>query len=467
VNDKEFDLLVIGSGPGGYVAAIRAAQLGMNVGLVEKDKLGGVCLNYGCIPTKALLKSAEVAQTLHKAADFGLSAENVAHDFEKIIERSRTVAGQVSKGIEFLMKKNKIVVINGRAECVAPGEAAVFDGDGNRTGTCKSPHIILCTGGRAREIPGTPFDGELVISSKEAMTLGMRPRSMVIIGAGAIGMEFAYFYRSLGTEVTIVEMLPNLLPIEDEEVCKVLERSFRKMKVKFFTGARVTGINRSGDEALVELVDKKGSEKTLDAEKVLVAIGVRGNVENLGLDSLGVEHEKSFIKVDKSYRTSVEGLYAIGDVIGPPLLAHVASHEGLVCVERIAGEEVADIDYDSIPGCTYCQPQVASIGLSEAQAKERFGEVKVGRFQFRGLGKAVASGNIDGLVKLVFDAKDEKLAGAHIVGHDATELLGELILAKAAGCTRSLISHTMHAHPTFSEAVMEAALDAGGEAIHV
>jgi dihydrolipoamide dehydrogenase len=466
-NVQEYDLAVLGSGPGGYVAAIRAAQLGLKPALVEKAELGGVCLNWGCIPTKALLKSAEVVETIHHAQDYGVTVGEVKPDFSKIIQRSRTVADRVSKGVAYLMKKNKIAVVKGRAELAGPDEARVLDPDGNETGRIKAPHILICTGGRPRAIPGVPFDGDRIISSKEAMSLDRLPRSMVIIGGGAIGVEFAYFYRALGTEVTLVEMLPHLLPIEDEEVSKVLERSFKKMKIGVFTGCRVTAVKPSEKEVCVTLTDKKGEERSLEADKVLVAIGVQGNVENLGLERLGVEHEKSFIKVDEAYQTSVKGIHAIGDVIGPPLLAHVASHEGMVFVERLAGKEAPAVDYHAIPGCTYCQPQVASIGFTEKEAKERFDKVRVGRFQFRGLGKAVAGGHLDGLVKLVFHAKSGEILGAHLVGHDVTELLGELILAKSAGINRATIGETMHAHPTLTEAIMEAAREATGEAIHL
>lgn len=464
---KEFDLVVIGSGPGGYVAGIRAAQMGMKVAVAEKESLGGVCLNWGCIPTKALLKSAEVMEALSKGEEYGVLAEAVRPDFKKIIKRSRSVAGRMSQGVAYLMKSNKITVLKGRAELTGPHEATLFDGEGNEKDKLSAPHILLCTGGRPRQIPGVSFDGSRIISSKEAMSLDARPESMIIIGGGAIGVEFAYFYKALGTEVTVVEMLPHLLPIEDEEICRILERSFKKMKIKVMTGARVTSVDPSGEEVKVSLIDAKGRDVAMGAEKVLVAIGIQGNVENLGLDRLGIAHEKSFIQVDSSYRTSAKGVYAFGDVIGPPLLAHVASHEGMICVERIAGKEVPDLDYDAIPGCTYCQPQVASIGPSEALAKEKYEKVRVGRFPFRGLGKAQAIGHPDGLVKLIFDDKGGKLLGAHLVGHDATELLGELILARCVGATRSDLGDTMHAHPTLTEGIMEAAREAAGEAIHL
>jgi dihydrolipoamide dehydrogenase len=462
---KEFDLVIIGSGPGGYVSAIRAAQLGMKAALVEKSELGGICLNWGCIPTKALLKSAEVVETFHHAGDYGVSVDKVEPDFGKIIARSRGIADRVSKGVSFLMKKNKIPVIRGRARLTGPGEALVLDPDGNETDRIKAPNILLCTGSRPRAIPGVPFDGARVISSREAMSLKHRPDSLVIIGGGAIGVEFAYFYQALGTKVTVVEMLPSLLPIEDVEISAVVERAFKKMKMGVLTGARVTSVKPGGDGVEVALTDKKGREKILTADKVLVAIGVQGNVEDLGLEEAGVEHEHSFIRVDASYKTSAPGIFAIGDVIGPPLLAHVASHEGILSVERMAGKKVHDVDYDAIPGCTYCQPQVASIGFTEARAIVKYGKVRVGRFNFRGLGRAVASGHLDGMAKLIFDPKEGKLVGGHLVGHDATELLGELILARFAGYTYKAMGETMHAHPSLTEAIMEAALDAGGRAI--
>jgi dihydrolipoamide dehydrogenase len=439
----------------------------MKSAVVEREALGGVCLNWGCIPTKALLRSAEVVETLHHAGDYGVTVETVRPDFKKIIQRSRDTAKRVSLGVSYLMKKNKIAVVKGRAEFSGRGELAIHDLEENETERLKAPHVIVATGGRARELPFAPFDGHRIFGYKRAMTLANQPASMIIIGGGAIGVEFGYFYRTLGTEVTLVEMLPHLLPIEDEEICQVVERSFKKSKTGVYTGARVTSVDCTDEGVRVRLVDKKGKEQALSAETLLVAVGVRGNIENLGLERIGVETDGPFITVDESYRTSVEGVYAIGDVCGPPLLAHAASHEGIVCVERLAGKAVAAVDYDSVPGCTYCQPQVASIGLTEARAREKIEKVRVGRFQFRGLGKAVASGHLDGLVKLIFDGKDDRLLGAHLVGHDATELLGELILAKNAGVPRAVIGEAMHAHPTLSEAVMEAAREAAGEALHV
>jgi len=464
---KNFDLLIIGSGPGGYVGAIRAAQLGLEAAVVERAELGGVCLNWGCIPTKALLKSAEVVEMFERGREFGVAPAGFDVDFPAIIKRSRDVAKRVSMGVGYLLKKNKIPVIKGSARFLSPHDVGVFDEQGGETARITAKRIIVSTGGRARSIPGVDIDGEKVIDYHGAMTLKERPEAMIVIGAGAIGMEFAYFYNALGTKVTVVEMLDNVLPIEDPEVSKTVLRSFKKKGIKVLCGHSVSAVSPTAGGVDVSVKDKKGEEKVFSGDVALMAIGVRGNTENLGLEEIGVECERSFIKVGAGYRTSVEGVYAIGDVIGPPLLAHVASHEGILCVNGIAGLETEPMNYDAIPGCTFCHPQVGSIGLSEDEARKRGLKIKVGKFPFMGVGKAVAAGERDGFVKLVFDAGSGKLLGGHIVGPEAAELLGELEVAMAAGLTSKDIGHAIHSHPTLHEAVMEAALDADGAAIHV
>ncbi|RMH64390.1 MAG: dihydrolipoyl dehydrogenase [Calditrichaeota bacterium] len=462
---SSYDVIVLGSGPGGYVAAIRAAQLKLKTALVERDKLGGICLNWGCIPTKALLKSAEVLEEFQHAQSFGIKAGKATADFEAIIKRSRTVADTNSKGVEFLMKKNKIDVIYGNGAFKDAHTLTVTDKDGKTT-DINAKHIIIATGGRPRSIPGVEIDREIVITSREAMSLAKQPKSLVIMGAGAIGVEFAYFYNSIGTEVTIVEMMDRLLPVEDAEISKTLEKSFKKAGIKVHTSTRVEKVKTLKNSVQVT-VSKNGGEETLKADKALMAIGIQGNVENLNLDVIGVKHERGFIPVDELYRTNVPGVYAIGDITGPPLLAHVASHEGVICVENIAGLNPHTLDYNSIPGCTYCQPQVASIGMTEAAAKEAGYDVKVGKFPYTASGKARAIGAREGMVKLVFDKKYGELLGAHIIGNEATELIAELGIAKALEATPVELGKTIHAHPTLSEMIMEAALNADNEAIHI
>lgn len=460
-----YDIIIIGSGPGGYVAAIRAAQLKMKTALIERESLGGVCLNWGCIPTKALLKSAEVFHEIKQAKSFGLKVDGASADFPAIIKRSRRVADTNSKGVEFLMKKNGIDVHYGAAQFKTSSIIEVAGKDGNTT-ELSAKHIIVATGGRPRSIPGIEIDGEQIISSKQAMNLEKQPDSLIVIGAGAIGVEFAHFYQTLGTKVTIVEMLDSLLPIEDKEVTEVLAKSFKKAGVKVFTSAKVEQVKKEGAQVEVTISNAEGSQ-TLKADKALMAIGIQGNIERLNLEKIGVETDRSFIKVNEWYETAVKGIYAIGDIVGPPLLAHVASHEGIACVEKIAGLETHLVDYESVPGCTYCQPQVASIGLTEEKAKEAGFELKIGRFPYSASGKARAIGERDGLVKLIFDAKYGELLGAHIIGAEATELIAELGMAKALESTVTEIAKTMHAHPTLSEMIMEAAADAEGEAIHI
>jgi dihydrolipoamide dehydrogenase len=464
MENKLYDIAIIGGGPGGYVAAIRASQLGFKTAVVEKDKLGGVCLNWGCIPTKALLKNAEIYNHFKHANEFGITYQNLEFDFKKIIKRSRDVVLRNSKGVEYLFKKNKIDHISGFGKIIGKAKIEVSK-DGKPVETVESKHIIIATGARPRSIPDVAIDRKKIISSSEAMILQEVPKSMLIIGAGAIGVEFAYFYNTFGTKVTLVEMMPSILPIEDKEITKLLESNLKKVGIEIFTDTKVEKVTVGGDVTLT--VNTKEGAKELKGDVALMAIGVQGNVENIGLDEIGVKYEKSFIKVDKYYRTNVEGVYAIGDIIGQPLLAHVASAEGITCIEAIAGKSPAVVDYENIPGCTYCQPQVASIGLTEDKAIEQGYEIKVGRFPFAASGKARAIGETDGLVKLIFHAKYGELLGAHILGNDATEMIAEIGVAKTLGTTAHELIKTVHAHPTLSEAVMEAAANAMRKAIHI
>lgn len=462
--ERRFDVAVIGGGPGGYVAAIRASQLGMKAAIIERDKLGGVCLNWGCIPTKALLKNAELYRAFQHADRWGISVKGLSFDFTKIIRRSRDVATLNSKGVEYLCKKNKIEQIAGSGRLAGRGRVEVSRG-GKAVETVAADHVILATGARARSIPGVEIDGKKVIDAAAAMSLPKLPASMVIVGAGAIGVEFAYFYNAFGTKVTLVEMLPAILPVEDAEISKLLASSFKKSGIEIITGAKVESVT-PGKEVQVQVAAPDGKKK-LSAEVVLMAVGVQGNIEGLGLEEAGVRTEKGWIAADEYSRTSVPGVYAIGDVAGPPWLAHVASREGVVCVEAIAGKNPRPIDYDAIPGCTYCQPQVASIGMTEERARAEGYELKIGRFPFTASGKARAIGETDGLVKLIFDAKYGELLGAHILGSEATEMIAELGLAKTLEATAASIVSAVHAHPTLSEAVMEAAENAEGHSIHI
>lgn len=460
-----YDVVVLGGGPGGYTAAIRAAQLGLHTAIIERERLGGVCLNWGCVPTKALLRNAEVYHLVKSASDWGIAAENVQLDFPRVIKRSRGIADRISKGVEYLMKKNKIDHITGSGHLLSADTIEVRT-EGKETTTLKGKHLIIATGSRARPFPGVAIDRKRIITSTEAMTLAEQPSSMVIIGAGAIGIEFASFYNTIGTKVTVVEMMPTILPIEDKELTRVLEASLRKQGVQFLMESRVEAAVAGPDNVTVTVQNATGTQELI-ADVTLVAIGVQGNVENIGLESLGVRVERGHIVVDKAYRTSVQGVHAIGDVIGPPWLAHVASAEGVICAEGIAGKNPDALDYSSIPGCTYCQPQLASVGFTEEMAVAEGYEVKVGRFPFRPLGKALAIGETVGMVKLVFDAKYGELLGAHILGSEATEMIAELVLAKKLEATGPDIFRTIHAHPTLSEAVMEAAAAAYGEAINI
>ena len=471
--NKAYDVVVIGTGPGGYETAIRASQLGLKTAVIEKNKLGGVCLNIGCIPTKALLKSAEVMASTRHLEDFGLSLEgSIKHDFARVIERSRGVADKMNKGVQFLMKKNKIDVIMGYARVKGSGKISVepsTDMDGKKVGEkteVQAKHIILATGARAREIPPLPIDGKKIVSYKEAMLQKNQPKRLLIAGAGAIGVEFAYFYHQMGTEVTVVELLDRLVPVEDVDVSKELARNFKKMGIAIKTGAQVMSVDTSGKELSVEIKTSKGAE-TIKTDQVLSAVGVVGNVEDLGLEELGIETDRGSIKTDEFGRTNVGGIYAIGDVAGPPWLAHKASHEGILCIEKIAGLDVHPMNKNNIPGCTYCQPQIASVGYTEAAAKEAGFDIKVGKFPFTASGKASAVGHNEGFAKVIFDAKYGEFLGCHIIGYGATELIAEAVTARELETTAHEIMEAIHPHPTLSEAIMEAAKDAYGVAINI
>ncbi|HDP99433.1 MAG TPA: dihydrolipoyl dehydrogenase [bacterium] len=465
MTEKKFDLVVLGSGPGGYVAAIRAAQLGFTVAVVEKEDVGGVCLNWGCIPTKALLKSADIFDNVKQAKKFGVVAGETSIDFPAVIRRSRQVAGRMSKGVHYLFKKNNITLFNGHGKLVDQNHLLITDASGKSLEKVSADRFIIATGARPRSIPGIEIDGKRIISSRQAMSLEKLPQSLIVIGAGAIGVEFAYFYQTLGCQVTLIEMLPSVLPIEDQEISELLLRSFKKQKIQVYTSSRVQQVKTlAGGIAVV--VESDGDEQELEAELALMAIGVRGNIENIGLEETAVELENGYIKVDANYQTSAENIYAVGDVIGPPWLAHVASAEGIHTVEKLAGRDVKPIDYSSIPGCTYCKPQVASIGLTELKALESGLAIKIGRFPFVANGRSLAAGESEGMVKLIFDADTEKLLGAHIIHAEATELIGELAVLKTLGSKGHDLIKTIHAHPTLSESIMEAAAAAFGEAVH-
>lgn len=462
---EPFDLTVIGSGPGGYVAAIRASQLGMKTAIVERDRLGGVCLNWGCIPTKALLKIAEEYEVLKDAGRRGFKTGEVSVDWTRVIARSREAAEKLSKGVAGLMKKNKITVIPGEGRFVTPNRIVVTGADG-KAAEISSTRTIIATGARASTIPGITFDGKRVISYKEAMVLPELPKSMTIIGAGAIGLEFAYFYSVFGTSVTIVEYLDRLFPLGDEEVCTHLTRSFQKRGIKIHTSSQVKGVAVTKDGTRTTF-EKAGKEEAADAEVTLVAVGVKANIEDLGLEDIGVATERGVIHVDDFMRTSIGSVYAIGDVCGPPALAHVASAEGVLAAEHMAGRDPQPLDYSSIPACVYCHPQIGTVGLTETEAREKGHNVKIGKFPFMANGKSVAVGDGDGFVKIVGDARYGEILGAHVIGSEATELVSELALAKATEMTVHDIHHTVHAHPTLAESVMEAAADWEGQVIGI
>ena len=460
-----YDIIVIGSGPGGYVAAIRASQLGFKTAIVERESLGGICLNWGCIPTKALLKSAQVFEYLNHAADYGIKVQGGEADFGAIIKRSRGVADGMSKGIQFLMKKNKIDVIMGTAKIKKGGKIEVKDTEG-ASKEYSAKHTILATGARSRELPNLKQDGKKIIGYRQAMNLEKQPESLVVVGSGAIGVEFAYFYNAIGTKVTVVEYLDRVVPVEDEEVSKQLERSLKKVGINILTGAEVQAVDSSGKLSKVQIKTAKGTE-TIEAETVLSAVGITPNIENLGLEEVGVKTDKGRVLVDDYYKTNVDGVYAIGDIVKGQALAHVASAEAITCIEKIKGLDVSPIDYNNIPGCTYCSPEIASVGYTEKAAKEAGYEVKVGKFPFSASGKASAAGAKDGFVKVIFDAKYGEFLGAHMIGANVTEMIAEVVVARKLETTGHEIIKAVHPHPTMSEAIMEAAADAYGEVIHL
>lgn len=461
----KYDLIVIGSGPGGYVAAIRASQLGMKVGVVERDELGGICLNWGCIPTKALLKSAQVFEYINHANDYGISVKDAEVDFGGMVKRSRGVADGMSKGIQFLFKKNKIDHIQGFGKLKKNKTVEVTGADGKKTDYTANS-IILATGGRARQLPSMPIDDKKIIGYRKAMVMDKQPKKMVIVGSGAIGVEFAYFYNTIGTDVTIVEYLPNIVPVEDEDVSKQLARTFKKNGIKIMLNSEVTKVDTKGAGCKVTVKTKKGDE-VIDCDVVLSAVGVATNLENIGLEDVGVKTDRGRVTVDDFYKTNVDGVYAIGDIVKGPALAHVASAEGIICVEKIAGHNPEPLDYNNIPGCTYCSPEIASVGYTEIEAKEAGYEVKVGKFPFSASGKASAAGAKDGFVKVIYDAKYGEWLGCHMIGANVTEMIAEAVTARKLETTGHEILKAVHPHPTMSEAVMEATADAYGEVIHL
>lgn len=468
MSGNEFDLVVIGGGPGGYVAAIRAAQLGMKTAVIEREHMGGICLNWGCIPTKALLRSAEIYHFMQNAKAFGLSAENIGFDLAKIVKRSRTISRRLSNGVGFLMKKNNITVIEGAAKLAGQGRIAVTGREGEALPEVSAKHIIVATGARARELPGLEPDGKLVWTYREALVPEDMPKSMLVVGSGAIGIEFASFYHTLGVDVTVVEVMDRLLPVEDAEISELARKAFLKQGMKIELGTVVEGLEKGGDSVIATLKKPDGSTDTLAVERVIMAVGITGNIENIGLEELGIATDRGHIQTDAWCRTNVEGVYAIGDVAGAPWLAHKASHEGVLCVETIAGVEgVHPIETHNIPGCTYCHPQVASVGLTEQAAIEAGHEVRVGRFPYQGNGKAIALGDTEGLIKTVFDAKTGELLGAHLIGAEVTELIQGYTIAKTLETTEQELMHTVFPHPTLSEMMHESVLDAYGQVLHM
>ncbi|NNM94127.1 MAG: dihydrolipoyl dehydrogenase [Bacteroidia bacterium] len=460
-----YDLIIIGSGPGGYVAAIRASQLGMKTAIVERAELGGICLNWGCIPTKALLKSAQVFEYLKHAADYGINVKSAEADFTAVVKRSRTVAEGMSKGVQFLMRKNKIDVIKGTGK-VMPGKKVEVTDDKKTSTVYDAKNIIVAVGARSREVPSFKIDGKKIIGYREAMVLPQLPKSMVIIGSGAIGSEFAYFYATMGVKITLVEMLPNIVPVEDEEVSKQLAKSFTKIGIDVRTEVSVESVDVSGSGCKVKLKDKKG-ESVVECDIVLSAVGIAANLENIGLEQAGIITDKGKIAVNQFYQTNIPGYHAIGDCVKGQALAHVASAEGIICVEKMAGLNPEPLNYNNIPGCTYCQPEIASVGYTEKGAKEAGYELKIGKFPYSASGKASAAGAKDGFVKLIFDAKYGELLGAHLIGYNVTEMIAELVVARKLETTGHELLKAVHPHPTMSEAIMEAAAAAYGEVIHL
>lgn len=462
---SHFDVIVLGSGPGGYVTAIRASQLGFKTAIVEKESLGGVCLNWGCIPTKALIKSAQVFEYLKHAEDYGLKAAGVDKDFDAVVKRSRNVAGTMSKGVQFLLKKNKIEVINGYGKLLPGKKVSVTDANGKAT-EYKANNVIIATGARSRELPSLPQDGKKIIGYRQAMTLEKQPKKLIVVGSGAIGIEFAYFYNAMGTDVTVVEYLPNIVPVEDKDISIQLEKSFKKAGVKVMTSSEVTKVDTAGKGVVVTVKTAKG-EEILEADIVLSAVGIKTNIENIGLEEVGIATDRDKVLVNDFYQTNIPGYYAIGDITAGPALAHVASAEGILCVEKLAGMEVHPLDYGNIPGCTYSSPEIASVGLTEQQAKDKGLDIKVGKFPFTASGKAVASGTPEGFVKVIFDAKYGEWLGCHMIGAGVTDMIAEAVVARKLETTGHEILKTIHPHPTMSEAVMEAVAAAYDEVIHI
>ncbi|WP_298487142.1 dihydrolipoyl dehydrogenase [uncultured Maribacter sp.] len=460
-----FDVIVLGSGPGGYVAAIRASQLGLKTAIIEKESLGGICLNWGCIPTKALIKSAQVFEYLKHAEDYGLKADNIDKDFDAVIKRSRNVADGMSKGVQFLMKKNKIEVINGFGK-LKPGKKIDVTAEDGSVTEYAAQNIIIATGARSRELPSLPQDGKKIIGYRQALSLDKQPKEMIVVGSGAIGVEFAYFYNAMGTKVTVVEYLPNIVPVEDEDVSKQLARSLKKSGIKVMTSAEVTSVDTSGKGVKATIKTSKG-EQVLEADIVLSAVGIKTNIENIGLEEVGIATDRDKILVNDFYQTNIPGYFAIGDITPGPALAHVASAEGILCVEKIAGMHIEALDYSNIPGCTYCSPEIASVGLTEKAAKEQGLDIKVGKFPFTASGKAKASGTPDGFVKVIFDAKYGEWLGCHMIGAGVTDMIAEAVVARKLETTGHEILKAVHPHPTMSEAVMEAVADAYDEVIHL
>ena len=457
---SNYDIIILGSGPGGYVTAIRASQLGFKTAIVEKESLGGVCLNWGCIPTKALLKSAEVFEYLKHANDYGIKVSEYSHDFDAVVNRSRNVAEGMSKGVNFLMKKNKIEILKGYGK-VKPGKVVDVDGV-----EYSAKHIIISTGARSRELPSIPQDGNKIIGYRQAMILKKQPKSLIIVGSGAIGVEFAYFYNSMGTDVTIVEYLPNIVPVEDKDISKELEKSFKKNGIKVMTSSEVLSVDTSKKGVIARVKTSKGEEE-LNADILLSAVGIKTNIENIGLEDVGIAVDKDKILVNNYYETNIPGYYAIGDVTPGPALAHVASAEGILCVEKISGHDVLPIDYGNIPGCTYCSPEISSVGLTEKQAIDNGYDIKVGKFPFSASGKASASGKKEGFVKVIFDSKYGEWLGCHMIGAGVTDMIAEAVLGRKLETTGQEVLKTIHPHPTMSEAVMEAVADAYDEVIHL